>query len=392
MYRLWGTMLLLAAVGCADPAHLRRSEQVVFFPTVGYQTQAGDAWVMPIHGWVYQETWLTRNLPMMQRRIDIESLIEDPADRARLYERLAPFLVSHQDGRRLRVILGDRTVPLSPAMEDGHFRDELRLPSHALETLTTYRTASGVMVRYHALHRERDPREYVGLVHLTPPEGLTIVSDIDDTIRMTDVLNTKEMIKNTFIRSFRSVPGMAELYRDWVERTGAHVHYLSASPTQLATPLKEFFAANGFPDGTLALRTVDWQSNMLEGVLEMFEAPPEFKIAELAWLMSVLPGRTYVLIGDSAQSDPEVYGTIARSFREQVPLILIRDVTCCEGRDSPRYREAFRDLPDSMWVLFRETNEIRPLVERVTIRGKTTPRTRQPIPGQWFVRQLVAYN
>jgi hypothetical protein len=384
--------VMVATAGCADPAHLRRDEQVVLLPSAGHPINGGSEWVLPINGWVYRDSWWSRNLRPVADRIGFEDIVEDPQERARVYERLAPFVVHNRDGRRLRIVLGDRTVILEPAMDDGQFRQEVRVPAHLVAEMQGHVQGAGPVIRYQVLTSPRDDRKFVGTIHLMEPQGLTIVSDIDDTIRDTQVLNTKEMLNNTFVEPLRPVPGMAELYQDWAGRWDARVHYLSASPTQLAVPIKALLHASGFPEGSMTLRKVDWRSNGLGGVLELFEAPPEFKIEDLTRLMRALPGRRYILVGDSAQSDPKVYGEIARNFREQVLLILIRDVTCCEGRDAPRYQEAFRDLPDSLWVLYRQPDEVRPLVDRRLLQTGARGQSPQPPTSGLFVRQLAAYN
>ena len=42
--------------------------------------------------------------------------------------------------------------------------------------------------------------------------------------------------------------------------------------------------------------------------------------------MQRFPGRSFVLVGDSGEVDPEVYRQIKDEFKEQVQEILIRDV------------------------------------------------------------------
>jgi phosphatidate phosphatase APP1 len=62
------------------------------------------------------------------------------------------------------------------------------------------------------------------------------------------------------------------------------------------------------------------------------------------------PRRRFVLIGDSGEKDPEIYGDLARRFPEQVQRIDVRDLKG-EGRDSPRMKAAFRDVPPEKWTL-----------------------------------------
>lgn len=383
---------LVAITGCAQSNHLRRDEEVVFFPTVGYAVDGGTRWVVPVRGWVYESSWLSRHLNWAGHVLDIETYIEDPAERATLRERIMPFVVDGSKGREVPIVVGEQTVRLSPASDNGHFYEELRFEADHLGGVESAETTASILL-YQAALSKNDQRRRLGRVHLLPPEGISIVSDIDDTIRITDVNHTQRMMKNTFVEAFRPVPGMSELYQGWAERWGAQFHYLSASPAQLAGPMDEFLEQNGFPQGSVTLRAVSHEGSTLKMVLSMFDAPPDYKTSELSWLLRALPNRRYMLIGDSGQSDPEVYGMIARAFRPQVQMILIRDVTCCEGRNSPRYQAAFQDLPDSMWLLFRDPAEIRSRFGDKTTVEQPQPRNHSGPPWQdVFVGQFAAYN
>ena len=107
--------------------------------------------------------------------------------------------------------------------------------------------------------RRGDTRRFTGRVQLVEPQGRSVISDIDDTIKITGVGDPQAMLANTFLRPLRPVPGMATLYRQWADR-GAVFHYVSASPWQLYAPLADFLAAEQFPAGTPAGPGVRGQS------------------------------------------------------------------------------------------------------------------------------------
>jgi phosphatidate phosphatase APP1 len=89
-------------------------------------------------------------------------------------------------------------------------------------------------------------------------------------------------------------------------------------------------------------------------------------------LIEAFPQRTFILVGDTGQHDPEAYGQVMRGFPDQILLTLLRDVTCCQPRDSERYQQAFREVPADQWHLFREPGEIRQIVLDAVgnVRGK----------------------
>src|SRR5690625_5563263 len=79
-----------------------------------------------------------------------------------------------------------------------------------------------------------------GWIRLLKPEGVSVISDIDDTIKITDIPAGRSVVlENTFFKPFQAVPGMAERYQE----DGAEVafHYVSGSPWQLYRPISEFF-------------------------------------------------------------------------------------------------------------------------------------------------------
>jgi phosphatidate phosphatase APP1 len=75
------------------------------------------------------------------------------------------------------------------------------------------------------------------------------------------------------------------------------------------------------------------------------------KLAAIGLLLSDFPKRRFVLVGDSGEQDPEIYGELAREHRGRIVAVIIRNVTG-EGADAPRYAQAMRDLPRKVWAVF----------------------------------------
>jgi phosphatidate phosphatase APP1 len=99
-------------------------------------------------------------------------------------------------------------------------------------------------------------------------------------------------------------------------------------------------------------------------VLNLLGSQEEYKTPVIKELLAALPGRRFVLIGDSGEQDPEVYGRIALAHREQIAAIFIRNVTG-EKPDSDRFRKAFQGVPADRWRLFNQPAELEPLVSRL---------------------------
>lgn len=66
--------------------------------------------------------------------------------------------------------------------------------------------------------------------YLVPPKGLTIVSDIDDILRVTKIYEPEQGLLNSFARPFTPWENMPDLYRNWsINIPDMHFHYLVSS-------------------------------------------------------------------------------------------------------------------------------------------------------------------
>ncbi|KAF9964536.1 hypothetical protein BGZ70_006314 [Mortierella alpina] len=139
-----------------------------------------------------------------------------------------------------------------------------------------------------------------GVVNLIDPEGISIISDIDDTIKETNVsAGARIILRNTFLQDMRVVPGMSEVYKQWWEQ-GAAIHYVSNSPWQLIPSLLEFFHTHKFPPGSAHLRLHD-------SVLKTyFMEPGENKRRSIREILKDFPKRKFILVGDSGEIDMEM--------------------------------------------------------------------------------------
>jgi len=187
-----------------------------------------------------------------------------------------------------------------------------------------------------------------------PAGGLSVVADIDDPIKRTEVRDHREMLLNTFVREFAPVPGMAA----WFQRVAradpaASFHYVSGSPHQLHPALAGFLEEQAFPAGTMHLRSVSISK-------EIFGAggTRAHKLAAIGQLLEDFPRRRFVLVGDSGEQDPEIYGELARAHPDRIVAILIRDAAG-EPADSPRFAEAMRGIPHERWRLFADPAGLR---------------------------------
>ncbi len=287
-------------------------------------------------------------LGLLRGALDLKHIEMNDQEAATFAQRARLFMVDNERGRAIVVRVGERDHALGKSGPDGQFLGVIRLSDAGVAT-TAPRTA-----QVQAILPAGDPRRFLGQIHLVDQRGLSVVSDIDDTIKVTQVRDRKVLLRRTFLEPFQPVPGMAEVYRAWADKSGAQFYYVSASPWQLFLPLSEFVNSNGFPAAAFHLRKFRWKD---QSILSLFESPEQYKPAVIEPLLQQFPHHRFVLVGDAGERDPEIYANLARRYPQQVVRILVRDVTG-EPADSERYRAAFRGLPAGLWQVFRTPAEI----------------------------------
>ena len=155
-----------------------------------------------------------------------------------------------------------------------------------------------------------------------PAARFGILSDIDDTILETGVQRVGRMIRQTFTGSALTrtpFPGAPDLYRDLAAVVNP-VFYVSSSPWNLHAFLVAFLRHRGFPMGSVLLRD-------LLGT----RAGREQKDGRIREVLDLHPQLPFVLIGDSAEKDPEIYADIVRAYPGRILAVYIREVRLDPG-------------------------------------------------------------
>ncbi|MGE3841329.1 MAG: App1 family protein [Vicinamibacterales bacterium] len=343
-----------SALGCAST--IDDDEQLILFPTFAAEN-GPSTWTADIRGWIYEpevgekrqfllgelERLLRHNFDL--RNEDLESA--PTTSTPHFSERAALFLVDNERRKRVAVTIAGETFTLGRSEPDGVFAGDV--------TLTRATSRSGEWTEVRAVTRPEDPRVFAGKLQFIGRRGLSVVSDIDDTIKDSHVLDMHELGVNTFLRDFRAVAGMSDLYRRWAASGTAVFHYVSTSPLQLYPALADFVRRDGFPEGSFHLRPFRLKDRSVQ---TFFGDPPAFKVGVIDSLMRRFPERRFILVGDSGEQDPEVYQKLASRFPKRVAAILIRDV---RGQDltSPRFVQLYADLPaDIERRVFRDPREL----------------------------------
>jgi len=316
-----------------------KDKEVIAFPTYGYNT--GGGWAIPLRVWVSK----ARRLPVSDDAISFDEVTHifrrdmgdlSEAEVAVLRSRIKHFVADDDSGETVTVKfdgdpddqthtlpektdpngLIEHTLPIS----DGKARQLLEAQGSTSGWLTFTATAEGF--------------EGKGRVRLIEPRGLSLVSDIDDTVKITEVPAGKlTVLRNVFVRDpYEAAPGMVKRY----QALGGDVtfHYVSGSPWQLYKILGDYLVGSaGYPEGTFHMKSVrknllrareSWEDfkNLVagsEGILDQ-------KVEQISEIFEHFPEREFILVGDSGEKDPVVFDRIRKKFPGRVRKIFIRDV------------------------------------------------------------------
>ncbi|KAE8443113.1 hypothetical protein EG329_002357 [Mollisiaceae sp. DMI_Dod_QoI] len=308
--------------------------------------------------------------------VEVSKVVADVAEKvglgkgdaaeATIQERLMPFMQSILPGRVVTVDLADRDqTKLGPGGRNGISSD--------IRNVLDYK--DGELVESTAVV----PQGANGVLSMTTayaePEGWGLISDIDDTIKITQTSDPIGILRSTFVSTPTPITGMPELYT-FIQRLitpASPFFYLSASPYNLYSFLKDF-RSQFYPPGTIILRDASWMN--LSGLLSNLTlGTQEYKVDRITKINSWLPRRKMICIGDSTQSDPEAYGEIYRKNAGWVKLILIRKVTdiaaigISEKNEPERFQKAFQGVPSNLWHVFETPEECYQIVKDAVARG-----------------------
>jgi phosphatidate phosphatase APP1 len=154
-----------------------------------------------------------------------------------------------------------------------------------------------------------------------------VISDIDDTILHTGVasrlkwrLLLNSIAKHPFKR--KALSGVSEFYRllhqGRPSRAKNPVFYVSNSPWNLYGYLQTFLRHQDFPRGPVILRDI--------GIKPDKRTEEGGKFGRVKEIIEAFPNMEFVLFGDSAEIDTDIYLRLARQYPDQVHSIFIRSV------------------------------------------------------------------
>lgn len=332
--------LCVAMEGAMSEADAAPSVSVTLFDTYACHGH-GDQWRAPVHAWIYRPEVSRFRKAAIARLLSARYGLEvNDASRPLFERRVDLLLADNLPGKKVGVVAGNSRTVLPATGANGHARGVLRLGGGSIETMP-----SGLRT---------EPTGTVASLTPIGHEGLSIICDIDDTVKQTGVVDPRSLWESTFFKPFTSVPGMAALLR----RLGGGelpVHYVSSSPWHLYAPLRKWMTQERLPVASMHLKHIRLKDRT---IFDILAGPEKTKPPHIASLLADFPRRRFILVGDSGEKDPEIYAQVLRQSPGRIERILIRRVAGADN-STTRFETTFSGVPARSWMLFDDPAEVR---------------------------------
>ncbi|CAF0766373.1 unnamed protein product [Adineta steineri] len=342
-------LLFLLVEKCTLTSHFLISgrQELMLVPSVAFRhrpaamkltalAQPTDDWILFAEGWLFEENPFRAMLATSILATTVHNIDK---------KRLAYFTGT---GKRYKSLCVDGLKHEMCTRTDTHglIETQFQVSNNDIEQFRVP-GGQGGKVEYSVSTTDKSLREK-GEIFLCDDNGISVISDIDDTVKITGVTSARSVIRNTFSGEYKAVPGMSERYRHYESKYNATFHYLTASPDQLYPFLREFFERENFPLGSYHMRHFTWfDSNFFQ-----FFASQSFikqKTNILHMFFQKTRGRQFILVGDIFQKDPEIYANIYENYPEKILKIFIR---VSEKKLTNRLDQVFKNIPKDKWVTF----------------------------------------
>ncbi|KAL0570650.1 hypothetical protein V5O48_011317 [Marasmius crinis-equi] len=198
------------------------------------------------------------------------------------------------------------------------------------------------------------------------PDGFGVISDIDDTVKVSNSLDNAKFIQSTLFDDPTPVPGMPEVYASLAKSLNdPQFIYISASPYQLYPFLRDFIAsAYSQSRGPLFLvnyTTTDFK-NLLDSVTSTEPGTDDgsstlnYKTSQIARVQAMYPGKSFLTVGDSTQKDPEAYAQAFKTYGgDFIRCIWVHLVDGADNSDA-RFAAAFEGVPQERVRYFKDSD------------------------------------
>jgi len=181
--------------------------------------------------------------------------------------------------------------------------------------------------------------------YLVPTTGLTVISDIDDILRVTRIYQPADGLLNSFAKAFVPWMNMPDIYANWSRSLPqTHFHYLTTTPEQITRNYMDFIYKT-YPGGSFDTRPLNFSD---------VSATLSIRKFLLEKIFQTFPERKFVLVADTSNSDVmKDYPALVSEFPNQVQCIFLRNTSATDSGDKfPYDTSGFKGLNQNQYMFF----------------------------------------
>ncbi len=330
-------------------------KRVTFYHSYGFEI--GQNWHIPITLWVSERPDSLRRLTaksaqkVLIKKANMQVLSDRQA--LRYKEVVDGFIADSESNENVSITFANdpqkQQYPLidvnqnSKTDRNGNLVALLVISRDRVDQLLRAQQSQHGWLEFHAVSAKHVG---AGFTRMIKPVGLSVISDIDDTIKDTGIIEGDDVVlRNTFFKPFEKVKCMPQLYQQL--DASVSIHYVSGAPWQLYVPLVDFMFSDkvAYPMGSLHMKSVRTNLTTTAAYSDIWKLVSggskqvtfEQKLAQITQLINHFPARQFILIGDSGERDPEVFAEIRNRFPAHIEKIIIRDLGNTDDNRAQRY-------------------------------------------------------
>ncbi|TKA68026.1 hypothetical protein B0A49_07928 [Cryomyces minteri] len=359
-----------------------------------YANWTDEGWRLHVHGNVYKQPHLTdEKLNTLANKFLIRASTTlqkghrkhfyrlTPEEAAQARNLIAEIMVVPTDGAEVYMhIEGHENITLPwKTSSTGDFDAWLPLSKHEPRSLVDGYLTDKLQTLDISAHVYGSDAGVDGNAtsYLVPPHGFTLISDVDDILRVAEIWNPKQMLLNTFARPYTPWLNMPDLYREWARTVpNVHFHYLTVTPepdtrwyihgtskhpgTRNSASINAAWtqhidAPPSYPPGSFDTRPMDFTT---------LASTTHARLAMLERYFQTFPQRKIILIGDTSNKDVmRDYPGLALKYAEQVQCIWIRNTAVTDATDNLVWTtRPYALLPPSKYMFFNHPLDLTDLL------------------------------
>ncbi|KAI5195921.1 hypothetical protein AUEXF2481DRAFT_61873 [Aureobasidium subglaciale EXF-2481] len=187
--------------------------------------------------------------------------------------------------------------------------------------------------------------------YLVPTTGLTVVSDIDDILRVTKIYQPAQGLLNSFAKEYVPWENMPDIYANWSRSLpNTHFHYLTTTPEQVTRAYMNFTYSH-YPGGSFDTRPLNFSD---------VSATLSIRKFLLTKVFETFPERKFILVADTSNSDVmKDYPQMATDYPNQVQCIFLRNTSGTDSGDKfPYDTSGFKNLNQQKYMFFLNPDDL----------------------------------